>query len=97
MCRLRARGRFGGCSCDCRAGRPSRLITYIQKSWKFPDFARALEFVNHLGVLAEEQGHHPWIHFTWGVVKVLIGTHEIDGLTESDFVPAAKIDRLLPS
>jgi len=56
-----------------------------------------LEFVNRLGVLAEEQGHHPWIHFTWGVVKVLIGTHEIDGLTESDFVPAAKIDRLLPS
>jgi len=67
---------------------------HLLKTYNFPDFAKALEFVNRVGALADQQGHHPWIHFTWGKVRILIWTHKIDGLTESDFVLAAKIDRL---
>ena len=54
----------------------------------------ALEFVNRVGMLAEEQAHHPDIDFGWGRAGVRIFTHKIDGLTESDFVLAAKVDRL---
>ena len=67
---------------------------HLSKTCKFADFAAALAFVNRVGALAEAQGHHPWIHFTWGRVKIEIWTHKIDGLTESDFVLAAKIDAL---
>ena len=68
---------------------------HIEKAFAFPDFRQALDFVNRVGELAEEQGHHPDIYLTWGQAKVKIYTHKIDGLTESDFVLAAKIDRLL--
>lgn len=67
---------------------------HLNKTYSFPDFARALHFTNRVGALAEEQGHHPDIFLTWGKVGVTIWTHKIDGLTESDFVLAAKIDRL---
>jgi 4a-hydroxytetrahydrobiopterin dehydratase len=67
---------------------------HIAKSHKFPDFRKALEFVNRVGELAEEQGHHPDIFLAWGRVDITIWTHKIDGLTESDFILAAKIDRL---
>lgn len=67
---------------------------HIEKTLRFDDFAQALAFVNQVGAVAEEQGHHPDISFTWGRAKVQIWTHKIDGLTESDFVLAAKIDRL---
>ncbi len=67
---------------------------HLNKIYAFPDFARALHFTNRVGALAEEQGHHPDIFLTWGKVGVTIWTHKIDGLTESDFVLAAKIDRL---
>lgn len=70
---------------------------HITKSWKFPDFSDALAFVNRVGALAEEQGHHPDLFLAWGRVDVTIWTHKIDGLTESDFILAAKIDRLAPS
>jgi len=60
----------------------------------FPDFRAALDFVNRVGELAEEQGHHPELLLSWGRVEVKIWTHKIDGLTESDFILAAKIDRL---
>jgi 4a-hydroxytetrahydrobiopterin dehydratase len=64
-----------------------------QKAYNFPDFVKALGFVNKIGAIAEEQGHHPDIYLTWGKVRVDIWTHKIDGLTESDFVLAAKCDR----
>ena len=67
---------------------------HLRKEYKFKDFREALLFVNRVGELAEAQGHHPDMCFGWGRVEVTIWTHKIDGLTESDFVLAAKIDRL---
>lgn len=67
---------------------------HLTKTYDFPDFARALAFVNRLGELAEEVGHHPEICFTWGKVSVEIYTHKIDGLAEADFVWAARAERL---
>ena len=66
---------------------------HLEKEFKFPDFKTALDFVNKAGAIAEEQGHHPDIYLAWGKVRVKIWTHKIDGLTESDFILAAKIDR----
>ena len=66
---------------------------HIEREFKFPDFKRALDFVNKVGDIAEEQGHHPDICLGWGKVQVKVWTHKIDGLTESDFILAAKIDR----
>ena len=67
---------------------------HIEREFKFPDFKDALEFVNKAGAIAEEQGHHPDVYLAWGKVGVKIWTHKIDGLTESDFILAAKIDRI---
>lgn len=67
---------------------------HIVKTFKFPDFLKALDFVNKVGQIAEEQGHHPGIFLTWGKVEITIYTHKIKGLTESDFILAAKIDTL---
>ncbi len=67
---------------------------HLTKEYRFPDFRAALEFTNRVGALAEEQGHHPDFYLAWGKVEVKIWTHKIDGLTESDFILAAKIERL---
>ena len=67
---------------------------HLTRTFKFPNFAKALEFVNQVGALAEEQGHHPDVYLAWGKVRVEIWTHKIDGLTESDFIFAAKIDAI---
>ena len=67
---------------------------HLSKTIKFPDFRTALEFVNRVGELAERQGHHPDLYLAWGKVEIKIWTHKIDGLTESDFILAAKIDQL---
>ncbi len=67
---------------------------HLQRTYRFKDFAEALHFVNRVGELAEQQGHHPDICFGWGKAEITIWTHKIDGLTESDFVLAAKIDKL---
>ncbi len=67
---------------------------HLAKTLQFPDFREALKFVNQVGALAEEQGHHPDIFLAWGRVEITIWTHKINGLTESDFILAAKIDRL---
>jgi 4a-hydroxytetrahydrobiopterin dehydratase len=67
---------------------------HLTRSFKFPDFRAALEFVNRVGELAEQQGHHPDLYLAWGRVDVTTWTHKINGLTESDFILAAKIDRL---
>ena len=68
---------------------------HLRKEFRFKDFKEALDFVVRLGALAEEEGHHPDIHLAWGRVVVTIWTHKIDGLTESDFILAAKTERLL--
>jgi 4a-hydroxytetrahydrobiopterin dehydratase len=67
---------------------------HLLKRYGFKDFREALAFVNRLGQLSEEQGHHPDICFGWGYAAVTIWTHKIDGLTESDFILAAKIDAM---
>lgn len=67
---------------------------HLVRGYKFPDFKSALDFVNRVGALAEEQGHHPDILLGWGKVEITTWTHAVDGLTESDFILAAKIDRL---
>ena len=70
---------------------------HITRAFTFPNFKQALDFVNRVGALAEEQGHHPDILLTWGKAEITLWTHKIDGLTESDFIMAAKIDRLARS
>jgi 4a-hydroxytetrahydrobiopterin dehydratase len=67
---------------------------HLFRVFRFPDFKEALDFVNRVGALAEEQGHHPDLLLAWGKVEATIYTHKINGLTESDFVLAAKIDWL---
>ena len=67
---------------------------HIVRTYKFPDFKSALAFVNRVGEVAEEQGHHPDILLGWGKVEITTWTHAVDGLTESDFILAAKIDGL---
>ena len=63
---------------------------HIEREFKFPDFRTALNFTNKIGAIAEGQGHHPDIMLSWGRVKITIWTHKIDGLTESDFILAAR-------
>ena len=70
---------------------------HLQREYRFPDFKQALDFVNRVGAVAEEQGHHPDILLSWGKAEVTLWTHKVDGLTESDFIMAAKIDRLAPA
>jgi 4a-hydroxytetrahydrobiopterin dehydratase len=69
---------------------------HLQREFRFRDFRQALDFVNRVGAIAEEQGHHPDILLAWGKVEITLWTHTIDGLTESDFIMAAKIDTLQP-
>jgi len=65
---------------------------HLEKSYEFPDFKTAWEFTDRVGAIAESEGHHPDIHLAWGKVTLTIWTHKIDGLTESDFVLAARAD-----
>jgi 4a-hydroxytetrahydrobiopterin dehydratase len=66
----------------------------INRTFAFPDFKTALAFVNRVGAIAEQEGHHPDIFLTWGKAEITSWTHKIDGLTESDFILAAKIDTI---
>jgi len=68
---------------------------HLEKEWKLNDFQTALDITNRIGSLAEEQGHHPDIYLTWGKVGIKLWTHKIDGLTDSDFILAAKIDSII--
>src|SRR5512142_2700853 len=70
---------------------------HLEQTFQFGNFAEALAFVNRVGTVAEENGHHPDIFLSWGVVKLTLFTHKINGLTESDFILAAKCDALLSS
>ena len=67
---------------------------HLEKEFSFKNFRDALAFTNKVGELAEKNNHHPDIYLTWGKVKTTLWTHKIDGLTESDFVLAAKIEEL---
>ncbi len=67
---------------------------HLEREFVFADFKEALGFTNKVGALAEAQGHHPDITLAWGKVRITLWTHKIDGLAESDFILAAKIDEL---
>lgn len=67
---------------------------HLERTWAFSDFQCALDFVNSAGAICEQEFHHADFDFGWGRAKVTIWTHKIDGLTPSDFVLAAKLDRL---
>ncbi len=67
---------------------------HITKTYMFSNFIKAPAFVNEVGGIAEEQGHHPDIFLTWREVSITMCTHKIDGLTESDFILAARIDEI---
>jgi 4a-hydroxytetrahydrobiopterin dehydratase len=69
---------------------------HVTRTFTFPDFKQALAFVNRVGEVAEQQGHHPDILLTWGKAEITMWTHKIDGLTRSDLIMAAKIDQLYP-
>ena len=68
---------------------------HLEKEYIFADFIQALDFTVKVGEVAENQDHHPDIYLAWGKVKLTIWTHKIDGLTESDFILAAKADQEL--
>lgn len=86
-------GQLSGWSADAGEGGSRRLV----KQYRFPDFRQALAFVNRVGEIAEQAGHHPDIELGWGRVKLTIWTHSIGGLSENDFILAAKADRALAS
>ena len=65
---------------------------HLEKEYEFSDFKQALDFTNRVGAIAEEQGHHPDVFLGWGKVKLDLWTHNIDGLSENDFILAAKAD-----
>jgi len=65
---------------------------HLEKQYRFKNFRDALDFTNAVGEIAEEQGHHPELTLTWGKVTLRVWTHKIEGLTESDFILAAKAD-----
>jgi 4a-hydroxytetrahydrobiopterin dehydratase len=67
---------------------------HLEREFKFENFRKALDFTNQVGELAEQQNHHPDIYLAWGKVRLTLWTHKIDGLTESDFVFAAKVNQI---
>jgi 4a-hydroxytetrahydrobiopterin dehydratase len=67
---------------------------HLKRMFKFPDFVQALAFVNKVGEVAEKEGHHPDILLSWGKAEVTTWTHSIDGLSEGDFILAAKVDKI---
>ena len=68
-------------------------IFFLEKKFTFKNFIESLNFINEVGKISEEEGHHPEISFGWGYAKINITTHAIEGLSENDFILAAKIDR----
>jgi 4a-hydroxytetrahydrobiopterin dehydratase len=81
---------------SAQLGRDWKVVDghHLEKEFSFLDFSQALAFTNRVGAVAEAQNHHPDIYLTWGKVRLTIWTHKIDGLTESDFILAAKVETL---
>ena len=71
-----------------------KKIFFLEKNFKFKNFLESQQFVNEVGKISEIEGHHPDLNFGWGYAKVSITTHAIEGLSENDFILAAKIDNL---
>ena len=69
-------------------------VFFLEKNFKFKNFSKSQKFINEVGNIAEAEGHHPDITFGWGYAKIQIFTHKIKGLVESDFILAAKVDKI---
>ena len=69
-------------------------IYYLEKKFNFKNFIKSINFINKVGEISEEESHHPDISFGWGYAKIIITTHAIEGLSENDFILAAKIDQI---
>ena len=72
-----------------------KKIFFLEKNFKFKNFVESQNFVNKIGIISEKEGHHPDIKFGWGYVTIIITTHAIEGLSENDFILAAKIDQIV--
>ena len=70
-------------------------IFFLNKKFKFKNFLDSQNFINKVGEISEKEGHHPDIFFGWGYAVIKITTHAIEGLSENDFILAAKIDQLI--
>ena len=70
-----------------------KKVYFLEKKFTFKNFLESQDFVNRVGKISEEEGHHPDISFGWGYAKIIITTHAIEGLSENDFILAAKIDK----
>ena len=70
-----------------------KKVFFLEKKFKFKDFLTSQNFVNEVSKISEEENHHPDISFGWGYAKISITTHAIEGLSENDFILAAKIDK----
>ena len=73
----------------------SENIYFLEKNFKFKNFKESQNFINEVGKISEIEGHHPDINFGWGYAKINITTHAIEGLSENDFILAAKIDQII--
>ena len=71
-----------------------KQIYFLEKNFVFKNFVNSQNFINKIGVLSEKENHHPEITFGWGYAKIAITTHAIEGLSENDFILAAKIDQI---
>ena len=69
-------------------------IYFLEKKYKFKNFVTSQNFINKVGEISEKENHHPDISFGWGYAKIIITTHAIEGLSENDFILAAKIDQI---
>ena len=73
----------------------SKKIYFLQKKYTFKNFLESQKFINEIGKISENEGHHPDISFGWGYAEIKITTHAIEGLSENDFILAAKIDQII--
>ena len=71
-----------------------KKIYFIEKNFKFKNFINSQKFINKIAEISEKENHHPDITFGWGYAKIVITTHAIEGLSENDFILAAKIDQI---
>ena len=72
-----------------------KKIYFLEKNFKFKNFLNSQKFINEVSKISENEGHHPDILFGWGYAKIKITTHAIEGLSENDFILAAKIDQII--
>ena len=71
-----------------------KKIFFLEKKFKFKNFLESQNFINKVGEISENENHHPDVSFGWGYAKIIITTHSIEGLSENDFILAAKIDQI---